>query len=671
MSVGGGGAPHGAAHRSDAPPGGQGATRAAAARLPRALGIGALAGWALLATAGAGIDLGDGLPGPGPTGAFLALALGAPAAALAALGAWRTAALRARATLVAVAGALGLALWSALSIAWAAGPDLAWIDANRAAITACALVLGVGVAARVPHAARAFGLGLAVAAALPVAAALLTKILPALAGDERDLARLSDPVGYWNALALIAVMAIPGLLWVVGGPAPEVRRYGAPVAGAGMVVVLTAVLLTYSRGGLLAALVAVGVCVALLPGPWRALAAVAGGGAGAALPVAYALTNPALNADLVAVAAREGPGLGLGWRLVAGAAIGALVAGGLVRAGARSPLDPARARRAAVVAVAAVVALGVVATAASPQGRDWVGDRWSEVRGDNGDAVANDPGRIVSASSNQRVAWWGQAWSGFADSPLIGQGAGGFRLVHLRERESSEDRLLTTETHDLALRTLSGTGLVGMGLLLALLGALAVAARHALTRHRTPDLALPLAVLAAFLVQALVDWSWAIPALTVPALAAGGVVLAAAAPGPAPGTRAPGGLAVALVAGATVVAVASALLPWWSVRLDDAADRALAEGRPQLALDRAEAAAVRNPLAIAPLRTKAAALRAINEPGRAMAVQLEMTRVQPDNPATWRALARAYGADPRAEAAWRRVLELSPYDAAARAALGG
>jgi hypothetical protein len=44
--------------------------------------------------------------------------------------------------------------------------------------------------------------------------------------------------------------------------------------------------------------------------------------------------------------------------------------------------------------------------------------------------------------------------------------------------------------------------------------------------------------------------------------------------------------------------------------------------------------------------------------------------VQPENPATWRALARAYGADPRAEAAWLRVLELSPYDTAARAALG-
>jgi hypothetical protein len=670
VSVGGGEAPHGAAHGSDAPPPRQGAASPAGRRRARALGIAALAGWALLATAGGGIDLGDGLPGPGPTGAFLALALGAPAAALAALGAWRTAALRAGATRCAIGAAAGLAAWSALSILWAAGPDLAWIDANRAAITACALVVGVGVAALVPRAPRAFGLGLAAAAALPVGVALLTKVFPALAGDDRDLARLSDPVGYWNALALIAVLAIPGLLWIAAGPAPEVRGWGAPAAGAGMTIVLTAVLLTYSRGGLVAAVVAVAVCLILLPGPWRGLAAVAGGVAGAVLPAVHALTDPALSTDLVAVAAREGPGLGLGWRLVAGAALGALVAGALVRASARVPIDPGRARRMTAVTCAVLVVLVAAATVASLQGRDWVGDRWSEVRGDDGDAVANDPGRIVSAASNQRVAWWGQAWRGFTDSPLIGQGAGGFRLVHLQERTTGEDRLLTTETHDLALRTLSGTGLVGMGLLATLLGALAVGARRALTRHRTPELALPLAVLAAFVVQALVDWSWAIPALTVPALAAGGVILAAAAPGAAPGARRPGGAAVALIAAAVMIAVASALLPWWSVRLNDAADRALAEDRPGLALERAEAAVARNPLSIAPLRTKAAALRALDEPGRAMAVQIEMTRVQPDNPATWRALARIYGSGPRADEAWRRVLELSPQDTAARAALG-
>ncbi|MEZ0284375.1 MAG: hypothetical protein ACAH79_03965, partial [Thermoleophilia bacterium] len=73
--------PRGAADRSGAPGGGQ--ARAAAARTPEIIGIAALAGWSALAAAGGGIDPGAGLGGGGPTGAFLALALGAPLAALA------------------------------------------------------------------------------------------------------------------------------------------------------------------------------------------------------------------------------------------------------------------------------------------------------------------------------------------------------------------------------------------------------------------------------------------------------------------------------------------------------------------------------------------------------------------------------------------------------------
>ncbi len=41
----------------------------------------------------------------------------------------------------------------------------------------------------------------------------------------------------------------------------------------------------------------------------------------------------------------------------------------------------------------------------------------AEFRGEGGDAVANDPGRLVSTSGNQRRAWWGEAWRGFEATP--------------------------------------------------------------------------------------------------------------------------------------------------------------------------------------------------------------------------------------------------------------
>ena len=440
-----------------------------------------------------------------------------------------------------------------------------------------------------------------------------------------------------------------------------------------MAMVACTVLLTYSRGGLAALAVAVAVAAALLPGGGRAAAAALAGAAGAALPAAHALTHPAMSTDAVAVALREDAGLGFGWRLLAGVALAAALAHALPGLAARAGLDRPRRARAAALACAGLAALGAVAFVAAPQGREWLGDRWAEARGDQDGAIANDPERVLSTAGNQRADWWGQAWRGFTDSPVIGQGAGGFRLVHLRERTEPRDRLITTEPHDVVLRTLSGTGLVGFALLAALAGAVALALRRALAdRSARAGLAAPAAVLAAFALQSAIDWSWAIPALAVPAFAAAGVVLAAGAPGGDPRAgRRPGPMATALMAGAGLLLAVSALMPWWSTSLADRADAALADGRPARAVELAEAAHARNPLSLDPLHVKAAALTAMGDDARALGTYRQMTRVQPDNPLAWRLLARVYRDDPRARAAWERVRALSPLDRDAAAHLDG
>ena len=264
----------------------------------------AVAGWAAVACADGGMDFGDGIGGAGTTAAFVALAVGAPLAAAAALLAWGRPALGAWPSRLALGAMAALAAWSAASIAWADAPDLAWIDANRVAIGLCALTIGIGLGAVLRDAPRLFGLALAAGAAPAVLYALGTKVLPAWLGDDADLARLSAPLGYWNALALVAVFAAPGLLWLAGGT--DRPRWGPPVAGAGMALVVVTVLLTYSRGGLLSLLMAVGVTLAFLPGRGDGLAAAVAGGAGALLPAAYALTEPLLSTDQVPTALREG-----------------------------------------------------------------------------------------------------------------------------------------------------------------------------------------------------------------------------------------------------------------------------------------------------------------------------------------------------------------------------
>ena len=662
MRESGGGGPQGVADRSGAPEGGQArpAPPPAASRAAVVVGLAGLAGWALVAVGGGGIDPGDGLGGAGPRAAFLALALGAPLAVAAVLLAWGRPALLAAPSRLAMAGAGAMAAVSALSMLWAAAPDLAWIDANRQAIGLCALLVGLAVGALLPGAPALLGLGLSAAAMLPLVVALGTRVFPAQLGADSDLARLSAPVGYWNGLALVAVVAVPGLLWLAGGDRRV--RWGPPLAAVGLTLVLTTILLTYSRGGILALLMAVAVTTAFLPRRAPALAAVIAAAAAAALPAGYALTDPLLSTDQVPTALREGVGRGLGWRILVSLVLAVVLAEGIARLSRRLRIDRARARRiTAALAVLAVLAVGV-SLAVSSGARSWTGDRVAEFRGEGGDAVANDPGRLVNAAGNQRKGWWGEAWRGFLDAPLTGQGAGGFALVHLRERHNGDDALDTREAHGVLPSVLSGTGLLGLAGLLALLAGVVWGVVRAGTRYPGADIGVPFALLAAFTLQAAVDWSWQIPALTIPAFAAAGVVLAAGSPGTARGAGRPGPAAAAALAAGCLVLMISATLPWWSGHETGAGEDALAEGRPAAARDRAGAARAANPVAIAPLLLLARAYDDLGEPARALGAYREATRLQPDNPASWRALAIFLGRDPSAAGAWREVRRLDPQD---------
>lgn len=660
MTGTGGDGPRGVADRSGGPETRQAAAAAPAApRLAWVAGVVALAGWALVGLGGGGIDPGDGLGGAGPTAAFLALALGAPLAAIVVVLAWDRAALRTGPVRLALGACAGMAAWAALSMLWAASPALAWIDANRQAIVLCALVIGAGLGALLPRAPLLLGLGLAAAALVPVGAALLTRILPELLGSDSDLARLSAPVGYWNALALIAVVAAPGALWPAG--ARPAWRGGLSLGAAGTALVVVTVLLTYSRGGVLALVMALAVTVAFVPATGRALAALAAGVAGALLPAAHGLTDPALTTDGLPVGQRADAGLGLGWRLAVGLALAAVLAPLVVRAAERTGLDAARARRIGLAAVAGVVLATGVAVAVVPDARGWTGDRAAEFRGEEGDAVANDPGRLVSTAGNQRRGWWGEAWRGFLDAPVVGQGAGGFALVHLQERTTGDPSLMTREPHGVVVRFLSGTGLVGTALFAALLAAVVWGVLRAAAGRAPPEIGLPLAVMAAFLLQAAVDWSWAVPALTIPALAAAGVVLTTGVPGRVAGAR-PGPLAAAGLAAAVLVAVASAALPWWSTGRVLAGEDALAAGRTAEAVRLADGARAANPLATGPLLLLARAHTDRGERARALGAYRRATEIAPDDPGAWRALAVFLGRDRTAVAAWREVHRLDPRD---------
>jgi O-antigen ligase len=129
--------------------------------------------------------------------------------------------------------------------------------------------------------------------------------------------------------------------------------------------------------------------------------------------------------------------------------------------------------------------------------------------------------RFASLGSN-RYGYWRVAIDAGIDHPLAGVGASGFRVAWLEHRDVDEN---VRDAHSLELETFAELGLVGVALLAALLGGVALSARAA---HRVdPTVAAgPAAALTAWAFHSAIDWDWEMPALTLVAVILAGALLA-------------------------------------------------------------------------------------------------------------------------------------------------
>ena len=132
--------------------------------------------------------------------------------------------------------------------------------------------------------------------------------------------------------------------------------------------------------------------------------------------------------------------------------------------------------------------------------------------------------RLGSAESN-RYAYWRVALDAFAERPLQGHGSGSFGVLWLRDRTVPE---VVRDAHSLWLETAAELGLVGLALLAAFAGGIAVAAARA--RRRVPAaVAGPAAALVVWAAHSAIDWDWEMPGgATLTALVLAGLVLALA-----------------------------------------------------------------------------------------------------------------------------------------------
>ncbi|MGO9750167.1 MAG: O-antigen ligase family protein [Solirubrobacteraceae bacterium] len=414
---------------------------------------------------------------------------------------------RSPALLTALIGLALLAGWTAASIAWAPIAGSAYAATQIAFLYLGALVAGV-LLMRVRGALEALEPIAAAGTVIVIGYGLSERLAPAILQFARSLSaqgRLEQPLTYWNAMGEVAAIGLVLCARLAGDERrpPWVRAAAAAAAAP----LGTGLYISFSRGALFACCAGLIALLALAPqrAQLRALAVVVGAAvlaAGALAPL-HGVTNLAGSTStraaqgaiaLIVLALIAGGAALLTLRLVLSAPGGAL----------RLP------RHAGLLALGVVCVGLALAIAAGAKERSGV-------------PLSGGAGRYATLQSN-RYAYWKVALKAFADEPLIGVGAGGWAVWWLRYRPYPDG---AQDTHSLELQTLAELGLVGVTLLAAALGAVAVAAR---TAHRaTPARAAgPIAACVVWLAHSPLDWDWQMPAVTLIAVVLAGGLLALA-----------------------------------------------------------------------------------------------------------------------------------------------
>ena len=587
-----------------------------------------------------------------------------------------------------VALLLALAVLTALSLTWAANPGDAWLEANRTFAYAAVFAAGAALAHAVPGRWSAVLGAITLSAVVISAYALLTKIAPGPLNPDEIYARLSAPFGYWNSVGLMAALGVPGLLWLGS------RRTGHQTLNAlaypALGLLGLTILLSYSRGALLAAAVGAGFwLLTVKPLRLRGAAVLLVGSAGAGLAAAWAFSQGPLSDDRVPLALREQAGVQLAVLVVvllavltiAGLAVGFVAV-------ARPPSPRARDR----IAVALLVCLALVPVALvgrmalSEQGLgDSISHHWSSLTDPDAALPINDPSRLTTAGS-VRARYWDEALRIFSDDVAVGVGAGGYATVRKRYRTADP---AVRHAHGYVVQTMADLGLVGLALSLALMAAwLASAAsatglrRRERARDFTPErigLLTLVAVVLVFGVHSLVDWTWFVPANAAAALLAAGWVCGRGPLGAPAARRVHGSLGERLraglrersramaAAGVALLALVAAWTAWQPLRSDQAAQASLVtleSGDVDGARAQAVSARNRNPLAVDPLfKLARIEQQAGNRQIQARAALEQAVRLQPDNPEPWIQLAtyELSAGDPQAAVtASRRAVYLDP-----------
>jgi O-antigen ligase len=420
---------------------------------------------------------------------------------------------------VATLGALlGLAAWIAASTLWSSNVGQTVLEVQRALVYVAAVAAALLILRGSSY--KALLIGAWGAAALVCGYALLTRLFPERLGFYDPIAgyRLSEPLGYWNGLGILAAI---GSVLALGLAAHAKSLVVRGIAAASLLLTMPTLYFTFSRGAWIA--LACGLIAAFLLDTRRlelvTAAVVLAPFVAAAVWIASRSDGLTRLDSSLALASHDGHRLATTLAVLAGAAA---LCGMLLGLAPRRFSFPTAARRGYAVALG-IVALGVVIGLFAHYGSPTTLARkaYDSYTAPVPRATTDLNQRLFTLASPRRLLW-AAAWHDVEAHPVLGSGAGTFERFWLQNRTSGEK---VRDAHSLYLETLAELGPIGLALLVAALALPAVAAARARDRSL---MAPAFGAYVAFLLHAGIDWDWEMPAVTLLGLFCGTAMLLAA-----------------------------------------------------------------------------------------------------------------------------------------------
>ncbi|MBA2384604.1 MAG: O-antigen ligase family protein [Actinobacteria bacterium] len=414
-------------------------------------------------------------------------------------------------------GALAfLCAWTAVSLLWTATTTQTVLEIQR---TASYLAFAGALMLLVRRRQLPIVIGsLLTAIALLCAYGLATRFYPGrlTSYDPSGSYRLSEPVGYWNALALLAAL---GCVLGVGCAARARRSVWRGLAAATLPIAAATLYFTFGRAGWAALFLGLGfllivdkrrldLVAALLPTlPWPALA----------VWRSYEASGLTTANSPIATATSDGRSLALTLLVLCSAAFVTTI---VFTHATRGVVVPRTLRTVfALLLVGASLAAVAAATVAFGGPSAIVRNATDSIQVTSPNVRGDQTERLFSLSAHHRLDQWSVAVDGARRHPIVGMGAGAFEQWWLRTREIP---FKVRDAHSLPLETAAELGVIGV---LALLGVFLTPFVAGVRARSDPLVPVALAGVVVYIAHASADWDWEVPVVTVTALALAGALL--------------------------------------------------------------------------------------------------------------------------------------------------